>query len=701
MAIGGALLYLELLLLFVAFLPLGDGLVRSGERFLNRTTRMTFVERTLISFYAVGGLLFVLGSLPVSWFSTPLVLVVLVAGVLLWSRAPTSWRNLRVGWDRLRRDWPGSTLRLAPTMLVAAAVLLLLVFEVVIVGSMALPNTFDGSVQTEFTQVLLRQGSVGTTLEPYADVGIIYPQGTTVWLATGVLLFAWPVAEASVNLTPLFLALGVAGAYCWGRRLGGVNTRAGQRGGLVFAAVFASLGTWPRFLVGGSYDFVLGIPLFLVLLGWLEPLWHAPRGSWRPHTLYGLLVGVLASLSIACAELLVVLVVVTGLWTIRPFSKAVLPRAGRMLLIAGCGALFLIRSLMGVALWWRYPGHVMTELSGSPLSAPTSATSPLLTLVGLTDPFLYRPIDVWLSPFFLLKVELSILLAGGFVLLSWRALGYHPRLERSISRSMARHLGGVTLSTVIVLAAIVVTPGSGFSPLSAVSSSGEISVLLFVFYTAIATLPLLWAAGEVDRWLRQTPGTARDTKSIRRVRYQVRAHRAVKGKNPVEIVLFGLILFIPLVSGTAVTATQAPVYVGGLLHDLSNVSRADLDTLQWAGTHLPACSGVLVAPGSAGQFLPAYSQSRLIYQMNPTPQNLSYTRAITNLTYGNYSSSVRADLVALGVTEVFATGQSNILWKPLATFELKSSTDFHLLFEEGDASIYEFVEGAAAEGCPA
>ncbi len=701
MGVGGVLLYLELLLLFVAFLPLGDVLVRVGERFLGRSIRMTLVERAVVSLYVAGGFLFVLASLPIAWFSESLVVVAFVAGALLWCLDPGSRRDLRSCWSRLRTGWPGAARLLVPTGLVASAVLLLLVFEVTVVGGMALPNSYDGSVQTEFTQVLLRQGSVGTTLLPYADAGIIYPQGTTVWLATGVLLFKWPVADGSVYLTPLFLALGVAGAYCWGRRLGGVDTRAGQRGGLVFAAVFASLGTWPRFLVGGSYDFALAIPLFLVLLGWLEPLWQTHRGSWRPYLLFALLVGVLASLSVACAELLVVLVAVIGLRTLRPISRAFLPWAGRVALIAGLGALFVVRSLIEIIVWWGYPGHVLTEIGGPLPPAPPPSVSPLLALVGLMDPFLFRPIDVWLSPFPLLKLELAALFASGLFLLLLRTLGHYPMFERDMPRAATVNLLGTTAATAAVLGVIVLSGihGSGLSAIVGVSSSGETSILLFVFYTAIAALPLLWAAGQLDRWLHATRRATNGPTPKQRTMRSKQTSLDSLGRGAGGIVLAVLVLSLPLISGTAVTVTEAPAYMGDLLHDLSNVSQGDLEALQWAGNHLTACSGVLVAPGSAGQFLPAYSDARLIYPMDPSPQNLSYIRVVANLTFGNYTATVRSDLLALQTTEVLVTGETNVLWKPFATAEMTNSADFRLLFQAGDASIFQFLPGTAALGC--
>lgn len=164
--------------------------------------------------------------------------------------------------------------------------------------------------------------------------------------------------------------------------------------------------------------------------------------------------------------------------------------------------------------------------------------------------------------------------------------------------------------------------------------------------------------------------------------------------------LAALVIIAPLSSGAVVTALDSPPYLGELATRLANVTPGDLAALEWAAS-LPPCSNVLVAPGSAAQFLPAYAEVRVTYPMNPPPHSPAYREAVQNLSWGNYTTSVQADLLSLGVTEVFVTGQSTALWRAFepAPFIAAGPEYFELLYSNGDAYVFEFVPGSAAVGC--
>ncbi|MDE1837920.1 MAG: hypothetical protein KGJ23_15065 [Euryarchaeota archaeon] len=724
------LLFAEMLFLPAMLVPFGDLMVWIAERALGVRPTLSLLERVLVSFYAAGGILFTLSYVPMELFlraRLPFLLVGL--GAVGWA----AWGARGI----LRRGDPGAARApllasgrwilgkkdRVPVLLVGLLFLFLLGFEILLVGSRLLPNSFDGSVQTDFVSLLLSQGNSPRTLEPIAPMGVVYPQGSAVWFGSATALFGWSVPQSPVLLPPLFMALSVPAFYGWGARLFGPGTASGREGGLIFAAGGALLLSWPRFLVGGSYDFLFAIPLFLVMLGWyMDPTSRSVLG-WRAVALLGLGVGVMASLSPVPAEFLVAFVAVSGLAR----HPASLPRglwaATQALPLAGFGLLFSAPSLGGMARWWNYPGHILAP-GGGPSPPTPPAPSATGTFIGLTDPFLFRPQDVWLSPFPLVKVEIAVLLFGGLLLVLHAMTRREPRgfPPRAVSVQVSLGMGvGIALIGLGTLGGVS-SPIVGAA--SAVTSVGEISIILFLMYGALALLPMIAAWKAVMRLTAPTrPSPVADGSNPVRERGAARivpGRRGRKGRplgpgmtGRLSTLTLALILVVPMVTAGAETLVGAQAFYGdGILHPLSNDSDADISMLQWAAASLPVCSGVLVAPGSAGQFLPGYAPDlRVVFPMNPGPQgNFSYERAVSYLSSGNYTAAVRADLVALGVTEVMVTPRTNILWRAFAPESFTNSSlalqDFTLVYFGGSTGpgpsdmVFAFGPGGVARSCP-
>jgi hypothetical protein len=317
----------------------------------------------------------------------------------------------------------------------------------------------------------------------------------------------------------------------------------------------------------------------------------------------------------------------------------------------------------------------------------------------LVDPFLYRSQDVWLSPFPLLKTELALLLIAGVLLMGLSA-GFFGRLLGSnrqyplFSHDLIRHLAvAVTTSWIVIGVFELGSVGLPFLiPLVPFYNVSEFTILLFVFYVAVATLPLIFAMEYLVAHLKEGVSERRPTLRPR--------HDFTRGpQSATAVILAVLVISGPLVSGVVVTTLQSPSYLGTIVDDLANVTSGDMAALSWAKANLPTCSEVFVAPGSAAQFLPSYADVRLVFPMDPSPWNGSYTYAFTNMTYGNYTQEVKMDLLELNVTEVFVTGQTNMLWKPILPAPLEGSSDFQVLFHDQDAYVFEFMPAVKATGC--
>ena len=687
--LSGAEVYLELIALALAVLPLGAIGMRLAERAIGRTLSLTIPERLILCFYAAGAAFFVLASLPLAIYGVVLVAVVLVGGVVGYGVLAVSERGLG-----LRAVL--SFARSFPALVVGGLTLALLGVEVAGAAPLLVGNVFDGSVHSLFITLLLRNHTLPWTLSPYASVGVTYPQGAPVWMSLPVLLFDWPVVSAPVDLPPLFLALSAPAAYCLGFRLAqGTSPTSAAEIGMVFSAFFALVAAFPRLWIGGSFDVAFGFGLFLATVGWIVAAAREPNLPWRAVAILGVLVGIQFSLSLmlGIAELLLL----AGYAIVyQRASIAGLARwAVRWLAVVAISAGFLVRSLLGVAVWFRDPGHVLTPVGQRPL-AP-SMLAPLLTsrnLDGELNPFvLFKP---KLSPFPWMSLEIMVLVGAGLVLAG--ALVALPPVRRAIpvpSELATSVLIGTLIAFVSAGGLILAESVTGPAGVISVTNSDEASAVLFTFYEMLAVLPLIAVVGWWRDLRLHNPAKLTETGRLPPPRVRTPATR----RAWVRAVAVAFVLVLPLGSGLGVTALVVPGYITGHIDQFANVTPEDLAALEWAGGHLPTCSRVLVAPGSVGQYLPEYALVTLVFPMFPTPTNLSYHLLVEELTSGNYSGVARGQLLGLGISEVLVTGMNSVGYPPFLLAPLIASPDFRTLDQSGTVAVLEFIPGATAIGC--
>ena len=662
---------MELCLFFVALVPCGDLAASLLFLGLKKPYRLSVVERALLGFYVALGTLYVVSYIPGGWFYPVTVVGLLVLGGIGWLyrfgkgavRTATAWsKSIQAG---LREDYHLSV--------VLALSFGLLLWASWIFDSAVAPNTFDGGMQIFFQAVLLHSHSAAQTLEPYAPMGVTYPQGSPVVFATASILLGWSILETPIAVPPLFIALFLPAAYLWVERIWG---RQGRHAALVLVVFLALVETWPRFLVGGSYDFLLSLPLLFLLLGLANGI--LPLRSWEDALLLGLGAGALGALSVVSLELLCTIVVLLSLYRFRKVGANLWKMASSFVLFVGVSVAFLVPSILGVVRWWGYPDHVWAPTGGT--FVPNLAANPplLQQIPTFLDPFLFRPQDVWLSPFFPMKVLLAVMLIAGILVLAMITLEVLPRPKGWGKGSFFEQLmatAGASALIIVggILMATYLTAGVVFTNLT------EVSLVLFFCYGVVALVPILWALNQ----------------------FQVRSQREQSGRATWAVVTV-ILLALPVGAGVMATAGPAPIYLTTLTGSLANVTPADFSTLQWSGSHLPSCSTVFVAPGSAAQFLPAYVNVHVDFPMVPGPRNASYTSAVGDLDNGTLNNGTLQDLRTLGVTEVFVTGQSNLLWRPLLPGPLSADpTEFPLLdhVSGSDAYLFEFEPIASAENC--
>ncbi len=683
---GGIAWSLALLALAVAFALVGDVVRSLTARWVPFFGDREPIERGILDLYLGGAVLYALAALPLGVFVPVLPAIVLGAGaiafVLLRVRGP---RSASAGLRALLRP-----LGTWPYLAALSAALVLFGTEVALAAPVATGNTFDSSLYTTYTALLFLHGTIPVSFAPLAAQGVAYPQGATVWFAAAQSLFALPPARASLLVTPLFLALSVPAAFLLGRRWLGSD-----RAGVAVALTVALLGSWNRLLVAGSNDFALAFPLVLVLLA-RAPDWIQPGAiPWGNALGVGALAGYAAALNPVGSQWWFLTLPVAAVLVRPMFGGSVRRWWSRWFVALGAAVPFVLPSLGVLVAGRQSPGLVPGSAA---LPTGTVTGLGLGPLIGSMDPFLFGPGDFAFSPFPVLRAELAILLAVGALGL----IGATTAWGRTDLR--ADLFGRLTLAGTVVAVGLMVLetfahPGTPvLEDLPFVTSVGELSILLFSLYTFVAAYPLafLFDRGRVAP--RSGPSEDRPASAAD----AGRRRRASRSAPVLGAPLAAFIALALLVPGVVTTATSVPAYTETLYTDFSNVTAADFALLDWCGSNLPAGSRVLVAPGSAAEFVPGYAPRLVLFypmMANYAAANASYALAVRELTHGLLDAAGQAALANLAIGWILVTQNNSVLFPPFSPSPLLGDpAGFVVAFHQGDAYAFRVAATASAPG---
>ncbi|HEV2520156.1 MAG TPA: hypothetical protein VGX00_06005 [Thermoplasmata archaeon] len=673
---------LALLLGAAALLPVGELVRRLAARRSRWARTLRPIERLVVDLYLGGGVLFGIAALPLGLFYslTPGLVILGSVGLLaLLLRYERREGRPAPNWAKLVGGF-----RSPPILIVLATALALFLIELWTASQAPTGNTFDSSVLTYFVAHLGLQHSIPLNFLPAAPFGNPYPQGTTVWLASYQDLFGLPPARTSLLVTPLFLGLGPLGAYTVGDRLLGT-----PRAGATVAVVFAFVGSWTRVLVGGSNDFVFAFPLLLVLFARIPDWTTSDAPGWADAVFFGALAGVVASLNPAGPIWLFLAIFVD-------FVLAGPARWGRWAgWIARWSAALVVGALFAIpSLFEEVTGANGLFHAGVPPGAvvPTAGSGGITAaqFVGLTDPFLFRGTDVWLSPFPPIRDELAVLIGVGAIALI--AAQSFPVLLDGLDRLRKTAISGGAVAFGILGAGLAAHSGwGGLRPFLALTSFAETSILLFSVYTMVAAAPL-WVLVRYTLERFRRPSDLRSDSSAPAP--SATTHGGAppsRGWITPTLALAAALLVVG--PGIAVTAGELPAYEGGLYEAFGNVTPADLDLLIWAGSHLGAGDRILVAPGSAAGFLPGYVPSAIVLfpMVDGVFVNGSYRLLVQELTNATLDAAGVHALRVLQVGFVAVTGNNSQLYRPFSPDPFLGDPTFREVFHEQDAYLFQWT----------
>ena len=681
----GALWTVSLLLWAGTAVVLGEAVRGEAARWLPLWRIREPIERGLTDLYVGGATMYLLAAVQLGAFTAPIVRAVpILAGAIVIYRVA----RLRARGGAARAT-TAITSGLANRWAVLALASALSLYLVEVASALPVPtgNTYDSSLLTTYASLLLQHGNLPLSFRPYGTSAILYPQGSTVWFAWAQATFGLPPARTPLLVTPLFLALPPLSGYVLGLRWFGAPKVAAA-----FAVALAFLGPSTRSLVGGSNDFVLATPLVLLVAAQSRIWFDAPVPTLRDAAAFGLLVGYAGALNVVGTEWLLPGLLVLGGLAVPRYGGRFLGWVARWAATVGTALLAGIPSLYVLIEGLLRPASLTGALA-VPASARVGITG--AQLVGDLDPFLFRASDVALSPIPIVRAELALLLVlGATVLLVWET---GPVSDRAWSR-FARWATSVAASTGawLVLLWLAGRPSSPLRVVSLITNSQELSMALFLVYGLVAAVPLALA------FQGARPGAAPLPRAPP-ARPTGRSHWVARGLAPVA---FALVVVVPAVVLTP--ASLGPVLTS-TYQDFGNVSAADFALLGQASGWFAPGARVLVAPGSAAEFLPGYAPGIvLLYPMAPgwSRVNASYTLVVAELSNGTLDAAGRAALATLEVDFIVVTGNNTVLWPafwaaPLRAAGYPGPPTFPVVWREGDAWVFNAEACRPAPvGCP-
>ena len=658
---SGVVWALELLVFAIAVAGVGE-LVRHLAAFRVPLFRSPDpLERGLLDLYLGGAVLYVLAAVPIAIFYPATVVAVLVGAALALALIAARAFGRRI--PRELRQRAARWLRSPPHLLTFAVTLGLFALELSAIVGIGSGNTYDASLLSTYTSLLLNHHTLPLSLDPAGAQVLSYPQGTTAWLGAAQGLYALPPIRTSLLVTPLFLSLAPLGAYVVGRRVGG-----GPWTGASMAFTVGLLAAVTRGMVAGSNDFVFATPLVLLLMGWsVEWARPTPPGI-ADAAAFGAVAGYAAALNPVGPIWLYLSLPVLGLVARPGFGGALRAWALRWGTALAASLVFVAPSLYGVL---RSPASAGLSPGGTAASVGGESISQFL---GDIDPFLFRAQDQSLSPFPLLRAELAVLIVLG-VLIVWIG-GRRLRVEAAVGRTTA--IWGAVLIALLGAGTLANAGLTPFPTLFRFTSAAELSALLFLLYALVAAIPLAVALGSLARHRAPSELPSRGARAAPRV-------------DLGRVAVPALVALAILLPGAVVSTTELPGQLHSVYADFSNLTSADLDLLAWAPGHLPPPQGVLVAPGSVAEFLPAYDPSIvLLYPMavDFLVYHPLYWTVVDELTNGTLDSAGRSALHAIGAEFVVVTEQNTVLFRPLDPAPLLAAP-FPILFHEGGVYVFD------------
>jgi len=632
------LLLLLLLLTFLLAIT-GEPLRVFLSRFFNPFKNLDILQAVVINAYLAGLIFYVIALIPLHLFTTFTAWGITISCILLsiflhqnllkklknWMKNPQRWKSV---YEYLKKN----EIAVLKSLIVFGMFTFSLWIQLIPLSSFVFGTIHDTSLHALFVELLLENGQIPATHQPYLPAALIYPQGAHVIFAYPCYIFGMLPAKSVFYLSPLFNAMTILAAYHLGKKL-----QPPEQLDVTFAFVVTFVSMWPTYITWGSNPFILGFPFFLICLSFLPPVYDILQsGNFKGLFIISILYGYLASIHLAFYE---VIIVSALLWLIiKIFHK---PKKTRIiinfLLMCAFSILPVAPFVYRFIVYYPYPGHnigLPSDIVANVTSPPTTHghpfQSPIISVLKEFPTWTIFNYNIHPNP--ILRILWICL-----VLVSFLTLYFIFRKKQKIFDVEKIALTSFAASVLLNFGTYVLPeiPWSRIALILYVS----LCVLISTF-----TIRLFSKCKRLARFLCKLVG---------------KNQKKVVSVNLAVILLLFSVLYGPFVYYKSI---NTPKDLKGLYGMFAVTSRSDYELMMWMKSYLPNNAIILVNPCDSGSFITSVSQRKIVFPFSAYLLSSSYRRLIGLIQEKIMNSTTYELMSKFGITYVFLGSKAIQYW---------------------------------------
>ena len=659
------MLVAEMLLIMILLAVTGEPLRKVLATYIEALKNLDFFQVLAFDVYLGGFVFYAIALIPLGLFTSTITFIVFgVSFVLLLGYYIKKYFSTRKSGEQQNYSKILRAALIPKKQMIMGIILLLMFFIILWIENVATDgvifgNVHDASLFSMLSTVISNNRMIPATLYPFEHSGIVYPQGFTVFLTFASYVLNVNSVNLILPLTALFQALGIFGAYFFGKILAGRISH-----GIIFAFVFTFVSRWPKLLVWGSYAFVAAFPFYLIVLG-LIIFQLKISISKKPERVLqllflGLMIGYLGAIHAVYFEVTIVtLFIISFIKIIRKQEKPL----GEML---NSMAIFVF-SLIPVSVFlYRF---VISASSGFNVGLPNNISDVKLSsfFENLSTQFYNFMVSDWISPYPILRVITLFFLVLSIIIiaLSWKK-GWLNRLNIAATVTFSSILGG----TIIILFA---SSEFGLFFLAFATNIPEIAIVMFTSLLLLMGLSIIIIQ--------------------KRIFLLIRNHLS-KMVSLAIIISFFILTFSPFIY---YTFTADASYNHGIYDIHAVATPEDRELILKMKNNLLDNSIVLINPYDAGGFIPTLSGYKVIYPFTASRNSLSYTKLYDLIVEGILNKTTYDLMIEFNITNIFvgakavSVGDTSTRMAPWNPLLFLGNPNFKLVDRVGNSYLFAFT----------
>jgi len=665
------LLFFQLLLFLLLLVIIGEPVRVVVSRYSRLLKNLDILQILVINVYLGGLILYAISMVPLSLFNETLacgiIIVFAVLSLFLHRKKVGRMRSIfqsNLVLSSIHDYFSKYRLALLESIIVLCMFLAALWIQVTPLPRFVFGSIHDTSLHALFTEIILENGYVPSTMQPYLPEGVVYPQAAHVFFAYGCYMLGYVPPETILYVTALFQALGVLAAYYLGKAL------SSRPLGVSLAFIFLCVSRWPRLLTWGANPYLLAFPLQFILFSFIPPLlnWKAEMKLEKKMLKFlavGILFGYLAALHLT---LYIILLTSAAIFVfVIAIRERTSSKVGNLLITLGFSLIPLTPFIYRFVSWYPYSGHNI----GLPLDITIYVSESPFPLLNTLNWLMFQE---GISPYLPLVVAFI-----GLVIISFSGLGFFMKREK-----FAKMSNGVQIASCSLIASLVLFASFHlqyvFPPLAIIM--GEVARPVI---SLVISLCFLIGIFNVILYNMLTNRIRTKLLSI----FLPSKHALAKAVAAILAITFFLLIYSPFLYYAVAHDAE---YLYESYGRYAVTTRDDYELMLWIRERLPKDVIILVNPHGPGMLIPSVSYRKAIYPQVASKYSQSYQKLINMTQQGILNAELYDVMEGLHITHVYVGSRASHWWEANYKWDPQlflSNPSFNLVKKIGGAFLFE------------